>query len=70
LLQGKIKAITGGAVFIGRILEDAFVINTYPQNKNFGRKLGDLTFKDFCEHSFQQHKPWFSVHWKLKEFKN
>jgi NAD(P)-dependent dehydrogenase (short-subunit alcohol dehydrogenase family) len=31
----------------GRI--DAVVNNAYPRNKNFGRKLEDVTYTDFCE---------------------
>ncbi len=31
----------------GRI--DAVVNNAYPRNKNYGRKLEDVTYKDFCE---------------------
>lgn len=28
---------------------DALVNNAYPRNKNFGRKLEDVTYEDFCE---------------------
>ena len=28
---------------------DALVNNAYPRNKNYGRKLEDVTFEDFCE---------------------
>ena len=31
----------------GRI--DAVVNNTYPRNKNYGRRLEDVTYADFCE---------------------
>jgi NAD(P)-dependent dehydrogenase (short-subunit alcohol dehydrogenase family) len=31
----------------GRI--DAVVNNAYPRNKNYGRKLEDVTYEDFCE---------------------
>jgi NAD(P)-dependent dehydrogenase (short-subunit alcohol dehydrogenase family) len=31
----------------GRI--DAVVNNAYPRNENYGRKLEDVTYKDFCE---------------------
>ena len=31
----------------GRI--DSVVNNAYPRNKNYGRKLEDVTFEDFCE---------------------
>ena len=31
----------------GRI--DSVVNNAYPRNKNYGRKLQDVTFEDFCE---------------------
>lgn len=28
---------------------DAVVNNAYPRNRNYGRKLGDVTYEDFCE---------------------
>ena len=28
---------------------DALVNNTYPRNKNYGRKFEDVTYEDFCE---------------------
>lgn len=31
----------------GRI--DAVINNAYPRNRNYGRKLEDVTYKDFCE---------------------
>ena len=31
----------------GRI--DAVINNAYPRNKNYGRKLEDVTYADFCE---------------------
>ncbi|MDP3651341.1 MAG: oxidoreductase [Rhodoferax sp.] len=40
--------------FIGKFHEshgriDAVVNNAYPRNKNYGRKLEDVTYADFCE---------------------
>ena len=32
----------------GRI--DAVVNNAYPRNSNYGRKLEDVTYEDFCDH--------------------
>ena len=33
----------------GRI--DAVVNNAYPRNRNYGRKLEDVTYADFCENT-------------------
>ena len=41
------KLLTFGHEKYGRI--DALVNNAYPHNKNYGRKLEDVTYEDFCE---------------------
>lgn len=43
-LQESIKSVSEQ---FGRI--DALVNNAYPRNKNYGRKLEDVTYSDFCE---------------------
>jgi NAD(P)-dependent dehydrogenase (short-subunit alcohol dehydrogenase family) len=39
--------ITGLLEKYGRV--DALVNNAYPRNQNYGRKLEDVTYEDFCE---------------------
>lgn len=45
-LQETIQSISEQ---FGRI--DALVNNAYPRNKNYGRKLEDVTYSDFCENT-------------------
>ena len=58
---GKVEAVTlditdkaSVCALIARIRErhchiDAVVNNAYPRNNNYGRKLEDVTYEDFCE---------------------
>lgn len=46
--QASINALIAGLMKkYGRI--DAMVNNAYPRNKNYGRKLEDVTYEDFCD---------------------
>ncbi len=46
--KDSVCALIGGLQRrFGRI--DAMVNNAYPRNKNYGRKLEDVTYEDFCE---------------------
>lgn len=46
--QASVSALIAGLVEKhGRI--DALVNNAYPRNRNYGRKLEDVTYEDFCD---------------------
>ncbi len=47
----------------GRI--DALVNNAYPRNKNYGRKLEDVTYADFCENASMHLGGYFLVSQKF-----
>ena len=50
----------------GRI--DALVNNAYPRNKNYGRKLEDVTYQDFCENLSMHVGGYFLASQKFSDY--
>lgn len=47
---------------------DAVVSSAYPRNKNYGKRLEDVTFEDFCENTNLHLGGYFLVMQKFAEF--